>query len=423
MAKSLKTHIIEIIYRNPSELLVYGKNARTHSNKQLSKLRKAIDEFGFTNPIIVDEEDIIIAGHGRQGAALLDPPMDNVPTIQLIGLTKAQKNQLRLSDNRLALDAGWNSDLLIECLMELKDEGADLSLTGFEDDELARYLQIENDGEVDEDDCPGLADKPFTQMGDIWILGDHVLMCGNSASLEDVERLMDKDKADMVFTDPPYNVEYKGRKDTKRNLGEIKNDSMPDMDFEEFCRAVFTNYHAVMKPLAAIYVCHPDSQTAPKVAFEKTFGELFKKSSTIIWVKNNLSAGFSDYRSKHEPILYGWREGDGKHFFIGDRSKSTIWEIGRDSQAKYVHPTQKPVALPLEAIQNSSKGYDIVLDLFGGSGSTLIAAHKSERKARIMELDPKYCDVIIKRWQTFSGMQAVHKETGATFEIIPDQTD
>ena len=182
---------------------------------------------------------------------------------------------------------------------------------------------------------------------------------------------------------------------------------MSDSQFEDFCRAFFGCYFAYMKPLACIYVCHPDSQSAPKLAFEKTFAEQFKKSSTIIWMKQSAGMGWQDYRAQHEPILYGWKEGKGKHFFVGDRTKTTVWKIGRDAQASYVHPTQKPVALPEEAINNSSKGMDIVLDLFGGSGSTLIAAEKTGRKARTMELDPKYCDVIVKRWEEFTGKQAI----------------
>jgi DNA modification methylase len=230
-------------------------------------------------------------------------------------------------------------------------------------------------------------------------------MCGDSTSIDAVEKLMDGGLADLVFTDPPYNVAYEGRGE-KNKLGPIKNDNMSEEQFEQFCRDFFACYFACMKPLACIYVCHPDSQSAPKLAFEKTFAEQFKKSSTIIWVKQSAGMGWQDYRAQHEPILYGWKEGNGKHFYCGDRSKTTIWKIGRDAQSSYVHPTQKPVALPEEAMINSSKGSDIVLDLFGGSGSTLIAAEKNGRVARIMELDPKYCDVIVKRWEDFTGQKA-----------------
>lgn len=224
--------------------------------------------------------------------------------------------------------------------------------------------------------------------------------------------------ADLVFTDPPYNVAYEGRGE-KNKMGTIKNDNMSDGAFEQFCRDFFSAYHAVMKPLACIYVCHPDSQSGPKIAFEKTFAELFKKSSTLIWMKQSAGMGWQDYRAQHEPILYGWKEGaSGKHFYCGDRAKTTVWQIGRDAQSSYVHPTQKPVALPEEAINNSSKGQDVVLDLFGGSGSTLIACEKTARIARLMELDPKYCDVIVRRWQDFTGQQATLEATGQTFDEV-----
>jgi DNA modification methylase len=203
----------------------------------------------------------------------------------------------------------------------------------------------------------------------------------------------------------------------QNNLGNIKNDNMSDSDFVQFCRDVFATYSVCMKPLACIYVCHPDSHSAPKLAFEVTFAEQFKKSSTIIWVKQSAGMGWQDYRAQHEPILYGWKEGSGKHFFCGDRSKTTVWQIGRDAQASYVHPTQKPVALPQEGILNSSKGQDVVLDLFCGSGSTLIAAERTGRVGRMMELDPRYVDVAVKRWQEFTGQKAT-LEDGTTFEDV-----
>lgn len=220
--------------------------------------------------------------------------------------------------------------------------------------------------------------------------------------------------ADMVFTDPPYNVAYSGR--GENNLGTIKNDDMSDVEFVQFCRDVFSTYDAFMRPLAVIYVCHPDSQSGPKLAFEQTFAERFRKSSTIIWCKQSAGMGWQDYRAQHEPILYGWKDGKGSHYYCGDRSKTTVWTIGRDAQASYVHPTQKPVALPEEAIENSSKAGDTVLDLFGGSGSTLIACEKTGRINRSMELDQKYVDVIVRRWQQYTGQQATHAETGRPFD-------
>jgi len=219
--------------------------------------------------------------------------------------------------------------------------------------------------------------------------------------------------ADMVFTDPPYNVAYEGR--GANDLGSIKNDDMSDDQFEQFLRDVFTSHWSAMRELAPIYVCHHDSATGPKLAFEKTFAERFNKSSTLIWCKQSAGMGWQDYRAQHEPMLYGWKEGKGSHYYCGDRSKTTVWQIGRDAQASYVHPTQKPVALPEEAITNSSKPGDTVLDLFSGSGSTLIACEKSARAGRLMEIDPKYVDVAVRRWQQFTGKVATHADTGAPF--------
>jgi len=395
---------MQIEKRKLSELIPYINNSRKHSDDQVTQIAASIKEFGWTNPILVDGDNGIIAGHGRIMAAK-KLNMTEVPVIELAHLSKEQRKALIIADNKLALNSDWDTNLLAIELKDLQDLGFDLNLTGFDADELANILLPEQiAGLTDEDATPPIPDEPKTKLGDVYILGNHKLMCGDSASLDDAEKLMDGDLADLVFTDPPYNVAYSGR--GANNLGTIKNDDMSNDDFEQFCRDIFTTYHTYMKPLACIYVCHPDSQSAPKLAFEKTFAEQFKKSSTLIWMKQSAGMGWQDYRAQHEPILYGWKEGSGKHFYSGDRTKTTIWKIGRDAQASYVHPTQKPVALPEEAINNSSKGMDIVLDLFGGSGSTLIACEKVGRKARLMELDPKYCDVIVKRWEDFTGKKA-----------------
>jgi len=391
-----------------SALIPYAKNSRTHDDAQVAQIAASIKEFGWTNPILVDGDKGVIAGHGRLLAAR-KLGMAKVPTIELKDMTEAQKKAYVIADNKLALNAGWDTNFLSLELQELKDQDFDLTLLGFDDKELDALLATETtEGLTDEDSVPDTPIEPKTKLGDIYILGNHRLMCGDSTSIDAVGSLMQEDLADLVFTDPPYNVAYSGR--GENNLGTIKNDDMSDSQFEDFCRGFFGCYFAYMKALACIYVCHPDSQSAPKLAFEKTFAEQFKKSSTIIWMKQSAGMGWQDYRAQHEPILYGWKEGKGKHFFCGDRTKTTVWKIGRDAQTSYVHPTQKPVALPEEAIINSSKGSDIVLDLFGGSGSTLIAAEKTGRKARLMELDPKYCDVIVKRWEDFTGKKAVLSE-------------
>lgn len=387
------------------KLIPYVRNSRTHSDAQVAQIAASIKEFGWTNPILVDGENGIIAGHGRLLAARKLGVKD-VPVIELAHLTESQKRAYVIADNQLAMNAGWDTAMLTLELADLKESEFDLDLIGFDAKELEKLLEPEQvEGLTDEDAVPDAPEEPKTKLGDIYQLGNHRLMCGDSTSIDAVEKLMPNEYADLVFTDPPYNVAYSGRGDN--NLGKIKNDDMSDEQFEDFCRAFFGCYFAKMKPLACIYVCHPDSQSAPKLAFEKTFAEQFKKSSTLIWVKQSAGMGWQDYRAQHEPILYGWKEGSGKHFYCGDRAKTTIWKIGRDAQSKYVHPTQKPVALPEEAINNSSKGKDIVLDLFGGSGSTMIACEKLGRHARLMELDPKYCDVIVKRWEDFTGKKAV----------------
>ena len=398
----------KIEWRSVETLIPYAKNARTHSDEQVAQIAGSIKEFGFNNPVLVDKENSVIAGHGRIMAAR-KLGMDKVPVVQLGHMTEAQRKAYVLADNRIALNSGWDTGMLSLELQDLKDD-IDLSLLGFDPDELDALLNPieETEGLTDEDAVPDVPDEPKTKLGDIYILGKHRLMCGDSTSIDDAEKLMDGLLADLVFTDPPYNVDYSGR--GANNLGTIKNDNMSAEDFEQFCRDIFTTYNAIMKPLACIYVCHPDSASAPKIAFEKTFAEQFKKSSTIIWMKQSAGMGWQDYRAQHEPILYGWKEGKGSHFNAGDRTKTSIWKIGRDAQSSYVHPTQKPVCLPEEAIINSSKGSDCVVDLFGGSGSTLIACEKTGRVNRSMELDPKYCDVIVARWEQFTGKKAVLSE-------------
>jgi DNA modification methylase len=396
---------MEIINKPIDLLIPYAKNARVHDDAQIAQLAGSIKEFGFNNPILIDKDNGIIAGHGRVMAAR-KLGLTEVPTILLDHLNETQRKAYILADNRIAINSTWDNEMLSLELMDIKDD-VSLAMLGFSVDELDALLNPTQltDGLTDEDAVPEVPIEPTTKLGDIYQLGNHRLMCGDSTSIDDGEKLMGGLLADLVFTDPPYNVAYSGR--GANNLGIIKNDDMSDNDFEQFCRDIFSTYHAIMKPLACIYVCHPDSASAPKIAFEKTFAEQFKKSSTIIWMKQSAGMGWQDYRAQHEPILYGWKEGKGSHFNAGDRTKTSIWKIGRDAQASYVHPTQKPVCLPEEAIINSSKGSDCVVDLFGGSGSTLIACEKTGRVNRTMELDPKYCDVIVKRWEDFTGKKAV----------------
>ena len=412
---------INIEYRSTAEITPYARNSRTHSDEQVAQVAASIKEFGWTNPILVDETNTIIAGHGRLMAAQR-MGMAEVPTIMLANLTEAQKRAYVIADNKLALNAGWDEEMLAVEIEDLISDGFDLDLIGFEAEEIDTLLAEANkvsDGLTDDDAVPELPEEPVSKPGDVWVLGRHRVACGDCIEQTVVDALMQGQMADLVFTDPPYNVDYSGR--GENNLGRIKNDAMSDEAFQMFCDDVFASYYSVMKPLACIYVCHPDSKSAPKIAFEVAFDNAFQKSSTIIWVKQSAGMGWQDYRAQHEPILYGWKEGSGKHFFCGDRTKTTVWQIGRDVQRDYVHPTQKPVGLVEEAINNSSKGHDIVLDFFGGSGSTLIAAEKTGRNARLIELDPKYCDVIVKRWQDFTGLTATHEESGKSFNGEQDQ--
>lgn len=384
-----------------SLLKPYERNAKIHGPEQIEKLKDSIREFGFLTPCLIDGDLNIIAGHGRVMAAK-ELGMETVPCVFIEGLTDAQRRAYILADNRLGELGEWDMNIVTDELTALADEDFDISLTGFD-------LDLDEPTEVIEDDYdPTPPKEPKAKRGDIYQLGRHRLMCGNSTDPSDVQLLMGGKLADMVFTDPPYNVNYSGRGEINQ-LGNIENDNMDDNGFDLFCNDFFKNYNTVLRPLSGIYVCHPDSVSAPKIAFEINFAKYFKKSSTIIWVKPSGGMGWQDYRTQHEPILYGWKEGEseGSHRFYGDRTNTTVWEISRDATSNYVHPTQKPVALPSKAIQNSSQEGEVVLDLFGGSGSTLIASEQLNRKCYMMEYDPHYVDVIIDRWEQLTGGRAV----------------
>jgi len=381
-------------------LIPYARNSRTHSDAQVAQIAASIKEFGFTNPVLIDEDGGIIAGHGRTLAAR-KLGLDEVPCLRLAYLSEAQKKAYIIADNKLALNAGWDDEMLKVELSELKDLDFDLSLIGFDADELANLLEPEQvEGLTDEDEVPELPETPVTVEGDVWILGNHRLMCGDSTSIDAVDKLMSGQKADMVFTDPPYGVDYKG----------INNDSRDGL--EDLLREVFANYIATSKSGASIYCFHSDRCAD---VFHKVFREFFHFSSMIIWTKNSLTLSQTDYQSQHEPCLYGWMD-NGKHSWYSDRKQTSVWRF--DKERVVGHTTPKPVGLVERAINNSSKGGDVILDLFGGSGSTLIASQKIGRHARIMELDSKYCDVIIKRWQEFTGKTAYHEVTGEAFAEV-----
>jgi DNA modification methylase len=400
---------LKIKYLLAADLVPYENNSRTHSQQQVDQIKRSMNEFGFTNPILLDENNGIIAGHGRlQAAQELGTKL--VPTITLKGLTKAQRKAYVIADNQLALNAGWDLDTLKSELLTLKDVDYDLTLMGFDNDFLNGILQDVEEGKTDEDAVPEAPETPVTVLGDIWVLGNHRLMCGDSTSIDEVEKLMDGQKADLWLTDPPYNVAYEGK--TKDAL-KIQNDSMTDLDFRQFLRDCYVAADFVMKEGAVFYIWHADSEGYNFRGAAMDAG--WKVRQCLIWKKQTLVMGRQDYHWKHEPCLYGWKEGAG-HLWAADRKQTTILEFDRPSRSAE-HPTMKPVELFEYQLLNNTKGSDLVLDSFGGSGTTMIAAEKNNRYSRLMELDPKYCDVIITRWEEFTGKQAVH-ETGKSFAEI-----
>lgn len=385
-----------------SALIPYAKNSRTHDDAQVAQIAASIKEFGWTNPILVDGDKGVIAGHGRLLAAR-KLGYDKVPVIELKHMTEAQKRAYVIADNKLALNAGWDNNFLALELQDLKDQDFDLTLLGFDDKELDALLAPEIvEGLTDEDEVPEPPKEPKTKLGDIYILGNHRLMCGDSTSIDAVEKLTDG-LVDILVTDPPYNVAYEGK--TKEALT-IQNDSMGDDQFRQFLRDAFVAADSVMKQGAVFYIWHADSEGFNFRGACKDAG--WKVRQCLIWAKDTMVMGRQDYHWKHEPCLYGWKEGAG-HLWASDRKQTTIIECKRPKRND-IHPTMKPVELMEYQILNNTKGQDIVLDLFGGSGSTLIACEKTGRKARLMELDPKYCDVIVKRWEDFTGKKAVLSE-------------
>lgn len=384
---------------NTGDIVPYVNNPRKNENA-VESVAASIAEFDFQQPIVVDKDMVVIAGHTRLLAAK-KLNIEKVPVKIATELTPAQIKAYRIADNKTNEFASWDNDLLLIELESIQEEdiNIDLSVTGFTDTEIKNLAAA--GGTEEDDDAPDLPDKSATEVGDLWLLGDHKLICGDATNTDDLKKLCDGSLVDMVFTDPPYNVDYSGR--GKNNLGTIENDNMEGDQFSAFLDSVFTNIDSAMKPLACIYVCYYDGKSEQAICFEDAFQKHFKKACTLIWLKQSAGMGWQDYRSQHEPILYGWKEGEGRHYFAGGRSKSTIWQFNRDAQQKYKHPTQKPVELAREAIINSSKGSDLILDPFCGSGTTLIACETAGRYCRAMELDPKYCDVIAQRWQKITG--------------------
>jgi DNA modification methylase len=387
----------------------YGRNARKIPQKAVDKVAASIQEFSFRQPIVVDTKGVIIAGHTRLLAAK-KLGLETVPVHIAVGLTEGQVKAYRLMDNRSHEEASWDFELIAAELSDLKALAVDFSLTGFDTAELKDILEQDpKAGLTDEDAAPEATENPTTVRGDVWLLGDHRVLCGDAVVEADIAKLMAGEQADLVFTDPPYNVAYEGG--TKDKLT-ILNDAMSAEEFRQFLKDTFVSYRIATKTGASLYVCHPS-------LYQREFQEAIEHAGfgvrcQIIWAKNTFAWGFGRYKFQHEPIFYCHVKGESDAWY-GDKSQSTLWQEKKPA-ANRLHPTMKPVELIERALLNSSKKDDIVLDLFGGSGSTLIAAERMDRKARLLELDPRYVDVIVIRWQLFTGKVAVHAETGEPFQ-------
>lgn len=376
------------------KLIPYVNNARTHSAEQINKLRSSLREFGFINPVIIDRNYNVIAGHGRIEAAKAEG-ISEVPCVFADHLTETQKKAYILADNRMAMDAGWDEELLKIEIESLQAEDFDVALTGFNGSEIAELFSDSGDNITDDDfDVNGELSKPsVTQSGDLWFLGSHRLICGDSTKEDTYTRLMDGKKANLTVTDPPYNVNYEG------SAGKIKNDNMEDGKFYQFLLDAFSNMEKAMAEDASIYVFHADTEG---LNFRKAFSDAgFYLSGTCIWKKQSLVLGRSPYQWQHEPVLFGWKK-KGKHQWYTGRKESTIWEFDKPKK-NGDHPTMKPVPLLAYPIKNSSMPNCIVLDPFGGSGSTLIACEQTSRICYTIELDEKFCDVIVKRYIEQAG--------------------
>lgn len=369
------------------KLVPYQNNARTHSPAQIKKLRSSLREFGFINPILIDRDFGVIAGHGRLAAAK-EEGIQEVPCVFVDHLSEAQKKAYIIADNRMAMDAGWDEDLLRVELEALEELGFDLGFTGFDEKELTALFDT---GEAKEDDfnVEEELEKPtFSKLGDIWTLGRHRLVCGDSTKAETYETLLGDTKANLIITDPPYNVNYEG------SAGKIKNDNMASEKFYQFLLDAFSCMEKALADDGSIYVFHADTEG---LNFRRAFADAgFYLSGCCIWKKQSLVLGRSPYQWQHEPVLYGWKK-KGKHQWYTGRKESTVWEFDKPKK-NGDHPTMKPIPLLAYPIMNSSMSNAVVLDPFGGSGSTLIACEQTDRICRTIELDEKFCDVIVRRY-------------------------
>jgi len=404
---------LQVIYWPIEKLIPFARNPRTHSEEQINQIAASIREFGWTNPVLIDPDGVIIAGHARTLSAR-KLGMTEVPVIVLSGLSEAQRRALVIADNQLAVNAGWDEEMLRLELAELQADDFDLELLGFSDEDLEKFLADPDeltDGLTDEDAAPELPESPVSAPADAWTLGRHRLVVGDATAAADVDRLMNGEKADLVFTDPPYNVAYEGY--TEERLT-IDGDRMTPDQFQEFLAKTFASYRRIVKPATSLYVCHPSSwQREFQNALEAAG---FNVRCQIIWAKNTFAWGFGRYKFQHEPIFYAHVAGESDAWY-GDKSQSTLWQENKPA-ANRLHPTMKPVELIERALVNSSRKNSVVVDLFGGSGSTLIASERLGRSARLMDVDSRYCDVTIQRFQEFSGKTAVLDGTNQPFKEV-----
>ena len=408
---------LQIQYRAVADLIPYIRNAKQHSDTQVAQIAASIVEFGWGAPVLVDGKNNIVSGHGRVLAAR-KLGMAEVPVVPMAHLTDIQRKALILADNKIGENASWDDELLGLELTELQEAGFDLDLTGFSEDEWNELIGgDDNVGLTDDDAVPEVTENAVTKLGDVWLMGEHKLLCGDATKAEDYKALLGDELADMTVTDPPYSVNYaNSAKDKMRGTHRpILNDNLGS-DFAPFLLATCKNILAFTK--GAVYIAMSSSELDTlQSAFRAAGG---KWSTYVIWAKNTFTRGRADYQRQYEPILYGWKDGS-QHYWCGARDQGDVWQIKKPHKND-LHPTMKPVELMERAVRNSSKARDIVLDPFGGSGTTMIACEKSGRRARLMELDPKYVDVICRRFQDYTGKQATRQADGVEFNALSQGT-
>ena len=404
---------IKVEYKPLADLIPFARNSRTHSDSQVAQIAASIREFGFTNPILIDEQGGIIAGHGRlQGARKLG--MAQVPTITLHGLTDAQKRAYVIADNKLALNAGWDMEMLSSEMQGLGDEGFDLSLIGFSDDELAAMLAENTEGLTDPDDIPEVPADPVSVLGDVWVLGKHRLVCGDSTDADTVAKALNGVSPHLMVTDPPYGVEYDPAWREKAGVaasgtakGKVLNDDKAD----------WREAWALFPGDVAYVWCAPGPLNC--AVHDSLVAAGLPPRMQIVWAKSQLVIGRGHYHAQHENCWYAVRKKSGATgHWQGDRKQSTLWQIDKPQKSETGHSTQKPVECMKRPIENNSSAGQAVYEPFSGSGTTIIAGEMTGRMIHAIELNPAYVDVAIKRWQDFTGLEAVHAETGATFNAM-----